>query len=848
MPLLFLRRGSLRLLLVVTALAVAVAAVCTVDVVDRAVLRAFGTVIDGMAGRVALQVSAGGGGLFPEDVAWRVWKTPGVAVAAKVVSATAALADGSGEILTIHGVEVARDEVTRAYGGLGAGGTLDHPLVFARHPNALVLTRAFAERHGLRVKSRIALRTPHGRRRLVVGGIVDAEHTARLLGGNLAVMDLAAAETLFTRPGFISRVDVVLRDDADTDRVATAIAAKLPPALEVTRPLARTVDVERVKHAMEVMLWGAAVIALGMSFLIAAGGLAAHFDARAWQAGVLRAVGVRRGVVLRQLLQQALLIGAAGVGAGVPAGIALGRLAAPMVATTAALGADVAAPVTIPSVSPWSIGLAVVVGIVAALVAAALPAWRGARVSIADTVSCRGRDQRRAGTRLAWSIRGAVGAAIAGTVVLQAVTRSAAWGVVATGLIVMATALAARPLVDFVGARMLPVLFTLAGPAGPLASAGVLQNSRRTALAVATLGVGIGCVLWILTLGASFEGGLVDVLHATMRADLIVTSARAGAGWLPAPLDGRLVHELSELPDVAAVAGNRVIDWPYGGHRVAINAFDASYFRSPDLGRPTLRGEHATDVWEAVARGEAAIVSTSLARGFDLAVGDTLVLASPTGSVSLRIAGVTPAFLSSAGSVEMSRELFRHRWHDADVSRVWVSVRPGVDVSRVREHVARSLGTEHPLRILSSGEMRNDLASQVRRAFAPLRILWGVVLVVALVAVADALAAGVVQRVREIGAARAIGVRRRQIQRMVLAEGLTLGALGLVVASATAAVLARLWIGTTFSYLLGWVLEPKIPRDAVLVALTTLAVCLAAAVLPARRAARIEPAVALRWE
>ena len=115
MPLRFLRGGYMWLALTVVALASGVALVAAIDLVNRAVLRAFVEIIDTMAGRAALQVSAGEGALFAEEVAERVRAVPGVEIAVPVVEATAFVADESGELITIQGVDIAREEAVRVY-------------------------------------------------------------------------------------------------------------------------------------------------------------------------------------------------------------------------------------------------------------------------------------------------------------------------------------------------------------------------------------------------------------------------------------------------------------------------------------------------------------------------------------------------------------------------------------------------------------------------------------------------------------------------------------------------------------------------------------------------------------
>src|SRR5262245_46697762 len=99
LPLLFLRGSYAHLVLAVIALTIAVAAVCMIDLVNRAILLSFTEIVDTMAGRAALQVSAGEGGFFAEEVAATVANAPGVELAVPVVTATAFTVGERGESL-----------------------------------------------------------------------------------------------------------------------------------------------------------------------------------------------------------------------------------------------------------------------------------------------------------------------------------------------------------------------------------------------------------------------------------------------------------------------------------------------------------------------------------------------------------------------------------------------------------------------------------------------------------------------------------------------------------------------------------------------------------------------------
>ena len=251
----FLRASYRRLFLTIAALAAGVALVCAIDVVNRSVMGAFEEVVDTMAGRAALQISAGHGSLFPEEVAETINQVQGVELAVPAVGATAFLTDGSGETLTVHGVDITNDAAVRIYQPRDSDHAgIKDPLAFLNQPDSVILTHEFGRRRHLAIGSTIDLETPTGRHQFTVRGLLEPEGVARIHGGNLVVMDLFAAESAFTQPGLVNRVDVVVRRDADLGEVIKRIEAALPSGLQVAPPAQRKADLHKVMQSMQVVL------------------------------------------------------------------------------------------------------------------------------------------------------------------------------------------------------------------------------------------------------------------------------------------------------------------------------------------------------------------------------------------------------------------------------------------------------------------------------------------------------------------------------------------------------------------------------------------------------------------
>src|SRR5437867_1744926 len=534
LPLCLLRGYVGRLALTLIALASGVALVCAIDVVNRAVLFAFVEVVDTMAGRAALEIAAGRGAPCSEAVATRAAAVPGVERAVPVVSGAAFTTDGSGELMTVHGVDITNDAAVRVYDVRDEGGIqIIDPLLFLSQPDSILLPRTFAAPRGFDVGTRLELETPTGRRQFTVRGLIEPEGIGRVHGGNLVVMDLFAAEKAFTRPGLINRVDVVVARDREVATVRKALASALPEGLRVTAPAQRKVDLHRIMRSVQVMLQGVSLLVLLAAFLIVFNRLSAVFEARIWQVGVMRAMGLRPRDVWLELLAESSLIGAAGVAVGLASGVGLARLMLPVLATTTAL----ASKLTVPS----------------------------ARFTVG-------------------------------------------WGSLATA------AFAARPLAEVLRSAWLREQIASASPTLRLAVAALGRNPRRTALTVATLGIGFAVVTWLWVLANSVEQSVIHVMPGIFRADLVVGSVRISGGYVEAPLDESVIREIEQTPGVALVVGEHSIDWHYADGPIAINAVDARFFLDPRFEGWTRVGSAVPDVWRSLAAGEAALVASDLSQ------------------------------------------------------------------------------------------------------------------------------------------------------------------------------------------------------------------------------------------
>src|SRR5439155_1066288 len=245
--------------------------------------------VDAAAGRAAVTVTAGEGLTFPESVADQVAAVPGVALAVPLVTGVAFPDDGSGDLLTVYGVDLTHEADVRLYRGTAENGpVLDDPIVFLSQPDSILLGRAFAASRGLQPGQPLVLAAPRGLKRFTVRGLLDPQGLAQTLGGRLVVMDLYAAERAFTADGQITQVDVVPAADAGLEAVKAAVAAMLPEGLTVAEPALRKDVIRKTIGGFQAMLTAFGLLAVLAGFVICYSRLGAIFEARTWEVGLLR--------------------------------------------------------------------------------------------------------------------------------------------------------------------------------------------------------------------------------------------------------------------------------------------------------------------------------------------------------------------------------------------------------------------------------------------------------------------------------------------------------------------------------------------------------------------------------
>jgi len=843
-----LRQQIGQLAVAVTTIALGVALAASMLLANASLQEGFETSIDALAGRAELQVTSLAGGPIDEGLVEVVRGVSGVRTATALLVGSGFLggARNEGTAVRVVGVDLLDDAAVRFYRtSPGGPAALDDALSFLNQPDSAVVTKSLAARLGLERGDELAIELPRGSSRLTVRGVLSDDGVGQASGGKLVVMDLYAAQDALGMPARVSQVDVLVDPGVTPERVGALLRAALPDHVSVVLLEDRREALVRSVAAFQMLLDLIGAFALLLAVLITGNRLATIYQERLWEMGVMRALGVSRARLVRELLLEAALLATVAVAIGLPIGIAFAQIIVVPVADTMTLNFKEAVTATWVAPRPLPLLFAAAGGVLTALAAALFPASQAVRKSVVSVLARGRRRDAVSDTRSQKWARVLVPILAFALLLLQPVLARGALDAVT--LVVIAAA----------GALLLVPVLRLAGePIGRLfgvpATIGVQDQSRTPSRAIgaaAVLMTGVAIAIWIASIGESFERYVVEAVMKIRRGDLVVESIYD----LGAPGAGRPVVSDRVVDEIAATEGVEAV----GAYVIAkandpetgLLALDPIRLRRAEFGDWALEPGAMPGALELVARGDAVLIDTNLATQRGVEVGRPFRLSTPSGPVSLPVAGVLRTVPTvPSGDVILSREVYRRLWKDATITRAFVLVAPGHSIDQVRRSIQGRVGSRYRLQVTRLEDLSRWFASGVRDGFAFARVMAVITLVVVLFGTGDALAANVLERTREIGTLRALGLSAAQVRTMVLSQALAIGVAGsgLAVAVGMGAGLAFVWL---LRPLLGWEME-LYPTFGIAFAGGALGVlaCVLGAVVPAMRAARFPPAAALRYD
>ncbi|MFJ6775572.1 ABC transporter permease [Kitasatospora sp. NPDC091257] len=645
-----------------------------------------------------------------------------------------------------------------------------------RNSGELVLDADTAKKAKLGLGDRIRIENSGGRHDLTIAGI--ATFTATNPGAALGFLDTPTAQqVLLGEPAYTS-IEAFGDGSLGNDRLKADTTARIGGGYLVKTAAEQkdenTKQVGSSLNFMKYAMLGFALVSAVVGAFLIVNTFSMLVAQRTREIGLLRAIGGSRRQVNRSVLVEALILGVLGSTLGVAAGLGV---AVGLIKLMNAIGMDLRAADL--QVGPDVFVAGYALGILVTLVAAWFPARRASRISPMAALRDHG-TPAEGRANLVRTVLGLLLTAGGGALLaLGARAEKAATGGQYLGLGVVLTLigfvvlgpLLASAVVRVLGA-LLPALF---GPSGKLAQRNAMRNPRRTGATAAALMIGLALVIASAVFSSSAVTSASAQIDRSVGVDYIIGGGRA-------EITTEMTDIVRRTPGIDHVTVQKGfhtrIQLPDGRQaKTALDAVPPAFFAT-DF-HPTVRSGAAA----SIGRGSLGI-GEAFAKDFGLKVGDMVTVDYGKGRTQ-----VLPV-----GAVFAKGELFGNgSFVDLDtmakavpaaeqppVDTFFAKASPGADVARTLTALQDGLKEYPQLTVKDQAGYKELVQSQVNTL---LYLIYGLValsITVAVLGVVNTLALSVVERTREIGLLRAIGLSRRQLRRMIRLESVVIALFGAV--------------------------------------------------------------------
>lgn len=809
-----------RAVLTLLSIVIGVAAVVAVHLTSNATRGYYRQMCERLTGRASLEVVSEipPQFLLAQGLVTSLEQVPGVEAAVPTLSRQASVRLGtSRHFRQVTGIDPAREPLARDY-RVAAGRWL------TAQDEGMLLEEGLAQSLGVSLSDEARFILPRRMKVPIVG--VLAPQMAGFTDSSI-VLPLKLAQEYFDCPGQVSAIRLVLRKDSDVAAAQKAIQVTLPEGVTV-RPTAEQAQLggNPFETAERGLQFGCALM-VALAIFVVLNTFLMNLGERQGHLAILRAVGATRRQVTQLLLAESLAMGVVGALLGSLVGVAGAHVLGWEMSQLVPEGAIAIQLSLFPFVLAWLVGISV------ALLATLIPLRRASRISPMAALRAAGpRDPGQVSRRT--TVGGVVLFAVAGLVVGACLLD---WLPIVLAIPAGVTFLAAFALV--IPALLQPLGYVLSfvvrptlGVEGGLAEEQLARRRARAGLTVGVLYIAIGAGVG---LGTTITNNVNDVrrwYRLIMQGDFLVHDGL---------ISESLERQIRQVAGVTSVEGIHDFFSDLERQRISVIGRDFNSDPFPLI----LQEGLAERVREKLRAGEV-VVGTRLAQQLGLAVGDRVTLRSPQGPQEFRIAGTTVDYFYNGRVVYLQRSILQDRFQLRDAKWLVVRTRPDQREAVLRQ--VRTLCQESGLLVSSNRELSDAIDSTMSGI---VHGLWGLLALGFLVAgfgIGNTLMMNVLEQTREIALLRVIGMTRWQVRKMILAQALILGVVGLGLG-----VLA----GVNTAYLMNRCLQPlvgrsvpfAIPAALILISfLTALLVVLLAAWIPANRAAKLHLLIALQYE
>lgn len=698
----------------------------------------------------------------------------------------------------------------------------------------VLMTVFTADQADVRVGDTVRIVTRTGTTEYTVSGLARYFGDRDSLAGETYVaFTLPEAQRAFGVPGALTYIDVHAAAGVSDEQLKQQVQRVIGDGAEAMTNQElndeQQSDIQQGLGFFNTFLLVFAAVALFVGAFIIANTFSILIAQRTKELALLRAMGASRGQITRSVLVEALIIGLISSVLGLLAGVALSY---GLQGLFDLLGAPFPGGATV--IAARTVIVSVIVGVGVTAAAALFPARRAAKIPPVAAMRDAAAPDRPLRTQAA--IGGGLG--IVGAVLMTLGLTGAPLLVLGLGVFLVFLGVAllspvlSRPAVAIIGAPF------RRGMPGRLGKDNAARNPRRTAATAAALMIGLALVGAIGVLGSSAKASITDLVKGTNEDFIVQSTVQFGsASGVPDDVIAAL-RAADGVAAVSAVAFDQARLGGPDGPQTGVNAADDRAINSV-LALQGVAGDVSSVPVDGLLAGR------SYADKHNLSVGDRVTLVYQNGNTAqLRITGI---YRDNQLAGDLTANAAQRASFANDKYQVaFIDKEPGASAAAVRSAIDAALQPYPTIDVQDQSEFIDQQNAQIDQIMVVFQGLLVLAIVIAAIGIVNTLALSVLERTRELGMLRAIGMTRRQLKRMVRVEAVVIAVFGAVLG-----IVVGVGFGIALQSALGdqGVTRLALPWVQLIVYVVLAALIgVVAAIIPARRAARMNVLDAIKAE
>lgn len=821
-----MRKELTRTALIVLAVALGVAVVIAIDLASNSATDSFHSSLESLVGKNDLLITATGG--LDERILGKLVQLPYAFTFSPRIESFASV-DGTGESIPFIGLDlIASANSARQHANFtaeGDAGELQGDPIWASAAT------------GLKAGQSVNLLINAEFHRFTVAGTFTDE-SSRARNQKIFVTDIGLAQQVTGKPGRLDSIDVQLPPGRSPSFWESILRRALPTSAAIHPQGARTEQNRKMLSAFRWNLRILSCIALLVGAFLIYNTISISVVRRRAEIGILRALGASKQLIFAAFVFESALFAILGSAIG----IVLGRFMA--IGAVRLVGATVQAlyvssvPAAI-HLTPLSMAVGVALGTFVSVSAALLPAFEAAQVPAAEAMA-RGRIEFVQALRfrklLPWS---AILLGLAWLLTyLPPIHRLPVFGFISVLLLVGSASLLIPSAISAFAYIASGPLRRSFGVEALIAMRALRASLRRTSVLTAALGTAVAMAAAVAIMVGSFRETVVVWMNNELRADLYLRPAGPASAEEEPTMPESVPDAIAQIPGVAGVDRFRAYPTTYQGLPATLAGGERSRLGNLDTTR-FLPGEDARKILTQLPRGDYCVVSEPFANKHHIRVGSTIMLPIDGTNRRFRVLGIYYDYSTERGIIIVARNILLKYLPDTAVSSLSVYLKPAADRKRIRDDIDRAIGGRAIL-VFSNSSLRTAAIAIFDQTFQITYALEAVAIFVAVLGIAGALLALVIDRRREFALLHLLGASRPQVRNILLYEAGLLGVFANVTGIVLGLLLSLILIYVINKQSFGWTIQfhPPWPLIALLLSGIYMATILAG-LYPARLANRL---------